>query len=116
MTYNTELVELLPWTTRLRRPRPCDGYRWAHMSLRDARDPERRERHRCQHHASWRYVAARGDYSGKTGRYCWNHLVNQLEHMPDGERNNGWWNAHLDEVDALRARYGYSSLPRHTTT
>lgn len=111
MTYRTDLVELLPWVTRLTRPTRCDEYRWAHMTSKARRDPIEQERYRCQHNASWRYVATRARWSGKTGSFCWNHLVNQLHHVPDEQRNRAWWTEHLVEVNAIRARYGYTVTP-----
>lgn len=115
MSYRTELVELLPWVTRLARSRPCDGYRWSRMPQRAVRDAELRQEFRCRSLASWRYVTSRGRWSGKSGSYCWNHLVDQLEHASDRRRNRGWWLAHLDEVNAIRTYHGYVALPLSLT-
>lgn len=107
MTWRTELVELLPWVTPLHRVTRCDGYRWSSMSLKAAHDPALRAVYRCRKRAGWRYVAARGDFSGRTGRYCWSHLVvNAFHYMRDDERNRTWCRTHPDDVNAVRGRAG----------
>jgi hypothetical protein len=111
MTWRQELVEMLPWVTLYKRPRPCDGYRWGQMSLKAVHDPELKERYRCKNQATWRFKASKR-CDGRDGVYCWSHLCVQLDSMGEFERGNKYWDAHLDEVNAIRVRGGVNPITK----
>lgn len=111
MTWRTEIVELLPYVYRRRRPTTCDGYR--SMSFKARRDPELRERYRCRRPAYWRFTALRrANFPARSGVYCWSHLLSRgLDGCPEEQdRHTRWWNAHLGEVNAIRTRHGYPPI------
>lgn len=116
-SYRVEVCELLPYVRQLHHPKPCEGYRWNKMPLKavfgkDA--AELKEQYRCSKNAHWSYKfrpgskLTRSHNAGKTMRFCWAHMP--FDRMDEYERMLKWFNAHEDEVDAIRAKHGLCSM------
>lgn len=114
MTYRTDVVELLPWVTKLSHGRRCDAYR--PMSQKARQDAELREHYRCLGVALWHFTAlppSQYIFNGTSGYYCWAHLMacGVKSSMDEDGRARLWWDQHLDAVNDVRERYGKSALP-----
>lgn len=120
MSWQQELVELLPWVKRYKKPRPCDDYRWSHMPLKAVYNPELKERYRCKNTAVWRFTSSkrktRGyvNFKGRDGVYCWTHLNSQLDAMDELKRANTWRAQHIDQVNEIRVRGGVNPISINT--
>lgn len=82
--WRSELLARLPWLDRLADPGKCDAYRWSSMSIKVFQNPELREKYRCKRFAYWKFTALKprkgddvGLEVGKSGVYCYSHLINQ---------------------------------------
>lgn len=106
-TWRTEVIKLIPWVIYLReKVIRCEGYRWSHMPLRDACDPERREKHRCSQRGYWRFKASKRS-NAYDGVYCWQHLLSAgLYHdMIEVNRTNSWFSDNVIRVNNVRRRF-----------
>ena len=85
----------IPWVRELAFPVPCEGLKQSKIALKHlysmgGRPPEGiPDRARCKRLAHYHYTAGRGreDY-GKTGNYCWSHVVSMLN--DDYARYDRW--------------------------
>lgn len=111
-TWRTELLARLPWIEYLPESRTCNQYRWSSMSLKAAYDLELREKYRCRKPAKWRFVgllASADDagyeslYVGKSGVYCYSHLIRQA-FIPtrEEERYNTWCQKNASLVQRIK--------------
>lgn len=84
-SWRIELIARLPWIERLDAAQVCDQYRWSAMSRKAAHNPELKEKYRCRVSGLWKFTGLEPDdpkdpdwmLVGKSGIYCYAHLVNQ---------------------------------------
>lgn len=116
--WRAELITRVPWVTRLEPAERCDQHRWSAMSLKAAHDPELKKRYRCKNPAHWKFAGLKLkdnsdglDYMfvGKSGVYCYAHLVNQA-FIP--EREWARWKKWCDENRALVERIKSGAEPK----
>lgn len=116
--WRAELIARVPWVARLEPAEKCDQYRWSSMSRKAAFDPVLKEKYRCRLDARWKFTGldrpSNGDAPdfilvGKSGTYCYSHLVNQA-FIPEHE----WarWQAWCDENRTLVERIKSGQEPK----
>lgn len=108
--WRAELITRIPWVTRLEPAERCEQHRWSSMSHKAAWDPELKEKYRCKNPAYWKFTGLKLEDDvvgppymliGKSGVYCYAHLVNQA-FIP--EREWARWQVWCDENRALVER------------
>lgn len=81
------------------------------MSVKTSRDPELREKYRCRRHAYWQFTALEpregddvGLEVGKSGVYCYAHLLNQA-FLPsrEEERYELWCQDNVDLIERIKS-------------
>lgn len=111
MSWRIELLVRLPWIERLAEGQTCDEYRWSRMSIKASRSPELKERYRCRRVAFWRFTGLKprkhdwiGQDVGRSGVYCYSHLVNQA-FLPEREeiRYVTWCQKNYDLVQRVKS-------------
>lgn len=111
-TWRSELLARIPWIKRRAEMGKCDQYRWSSMSIKVAYDLDLRETYRCRNGAYWEFIGLDrlgvGDaldfmLVGKSGVYCYSHLINQA-FIPDNEfkRYRAWCDQHKDLVERIK--------------
>lgn len=109
--WRVELLTRLPWLDRLDEPGKCVEYRWSSMSMKAAHNLELRERYRCKRLAYWQFTGLKphkkdhvGLEVGKSGVYCYSHLINQA-FLPDRERARyeKWCQANLELIERIKS-------------
>lgn len=91
MRITTQLAATLPWVTRLPATQECDGYRWAHVTMKALRDPAILATFKCKQRARWDFNAETlNPRPARSGVYCWSHLLVQLHHQGEQDRFNEW--------------------------
>lgn len=111
-SWRVELIVRLPWIDRLDVAQVCDQYRWSSMSIKVARNLELREKYRCRVSGLWKFTGLEPDdpkdpdwmLVGKSGIYCYAHLVNQA-FIPYDERDRyeDWCRDNLALVERIKS-------------
>lgn len=109
--WRSELLVRLPWLVRLTESDRCDAYRWSSMSIKVFQSPELREKYRCRRLAYWRFTALKATKNdavglevGKSGTYCYSHLLNQA-FLPSREelRYEIWCRKNINLVERIKS-------------
>lgn len=118
-TWRTELITRVPWVNRLDPPEKCDQYRWSAMPMKAVHNPMLKEKYCCKVGARWRFTGLdtktplddfiTGVLIGKSGVYCYSHLINQA-FIPEREWKR--WQAWCDENRELIERIKTGQEPK----
>lgn len=99
-----ELIEAIPWVSRVTEDKPCQGIKWGRVALKHLYPMGGRpaegipDRARCKWRAKWHFTALTvaevvDPYPGlaTTGDYCIHHLFTQIyDYRPEYERYRRW--------------------------
>ena len=109
--WRIKVFACMPWVTRLKKPRPCDGIKYSTVALKDIyewgpRDnpqPPRgiQDKSRCKKLAWWKFRALKKSYA-EDGNYCWPHLISAglFRDTYEETRTKRWWQNNKELIEA----------------